>query len=103
MYAVIVTGGKQYKVAEGDLLKVEKIEQSTGQNINFDNVLLVADGDDVKIGNPYVNGAKVEAEIIEQGRHAKIRIIKFRRRKHYMRRQGHRQWFTKIKINKISI
>jgi len=103
MYAVIVTGGKQYKVAEGDLLKVEKIEQPTGQNINFDNVLLVADGDDVKIGNPYVNGAKVEAEIIEQGRHAKIRIIKFRRRKHYMRRQGHRQWFTKIKINKISI
>jgi len=102
MYAVIVTGGKQYKVAEGDLLKVEKIEQATGENINFEQVLLVADGENIKIGTPIVAGATVSAEIIEQGRHAKIRIIKFKRRKHYMRRQGHRQWFTKIKITKIA-
>jgi len=103
MYAVIVTGGKQYKVAEGDLLKVEKIEVATGQNITFDNVLLIADGDNVQVGTPYLSDAKVSAEIVEQGRHAKIRIIKFRRRKHYMRKQGHRQWFTKIKINKIAV
>ena len=101
MYAVIVTGGKQYKVAEGDTLKVEKIEQPTGESIVFDNVLLVGNGDDVKIGAPVVEGAKVTAEVVNQGRHDKIRIIKFRRRKHSMKRQGHRQWFTEIKITGI--
>ena len=101
MYAVIVTGGKQYKVAEGDTLKVGKIEQPTGESIVFDNVLLVGNGDDVKIGAPVVEGAKVTAEVVNQGRHDKIRIIKFRRRKHSMKRQGHRQWFTEIKITGI--
>ena len=101
MYAVIVTGGKQYKVAEGDYLKIEKLEEATGANITFDRVLLVGNGEDVKIGAPVVEGAKVTAEVIAQGRHDKIRIIKFRRRKHSMKRQGHRQWFTEIKITGI--
>lgn len=101
MYAVIVTGGKQYKVAEGEFLKVEKLEVGAGESITFDRVLLVANGEDVKIGAPVVDGAKVTAEVVSQGRHDKIRIIKFRRRKHHMKRQGHRQWFTEIKITGI--
>ena len=101
MYAVIVTGGKQYKVAEGEFLKVEKLEVATGESLTFDRVLLVANGDDVKIGAPVVDGAKVTAEVVSQGRHDKIRIIKFRRRKHHMKRMGHRQWFTEIKITGI--
>ncbi|GAA6130989.1 50S ribosomal protein L21 [Halopseudomonas sabulinigri] len=102
MYAVIVTGGKQYKVAEGEFLKVEKLDVETGASIEFDKVLLVADGDDVKIGAPVVAGAKVTAEISAHGRGDKVRIIKFRRRKHHMKRQGHRQWYTEIKITGIS-
>ena len=101
MYAVIVTGGKQYKVAEGEFLKVEKLELATGESFTLDRVLLIANGDDVKIGAPVVDGAKVTAEVVSQGRHDKIRIIKFRRRKHHMKRQGHRQWFTEIKITGI--
>ena len=101
MYAVIVTGGKQYKVAEGEFLKVEKLEIATGESITFDRVLLVGNGDEVQIGAPVVDGAKVVAEVIAQGRHDKIRIIKFRRRKHHMKRQGHRQWYTEIKITGI--
>ena len=101
MYAVIVTGGKQYKVAEGEYLKIEKLELAVGEAVNFDRVLLVANGDDVKIGAPVVEGAKVVAEVIAQGRHDKVRIIKFRRRKHHMKRQGHRQWYTEIKITGI--
>ncbi len=101
MYAVIVTGGKQYKVAEGEYLKIEKLEEATGNSITFDRVLLVGNGDDVKIGAPVVEGAKVTAEVVAQGRHDKIRIIKFRRRKHSMKRQGHRQWFTEVKITGI--
>ncbi len=101
MYAVIVTGGKQYKVAEGEYLKIEKLEEATGNSITFDRVLLVANGEDVKIGAPVVEGAKVTAEVVSQGRHDKIRIIKFRRRKHSMKRQGHRQWFTEVKITGI--
>ncbi|MBP9956695.1 50S ribosomal protein L21 [Geopseudomonas guangdongensis] len=101
MYAVIVTGGKQYKVAEGEFLKIEKLDVATGESIAFEQVLLVGNGDDIKIGAPVVEGAKVTAEVIAQGRHDKIRIIKFRRRKHHMKRQGHRQWFTEIKITGI--
>jgi large subunit ribosomal protein L21 len=101
MYAVIVTGGKQYKVAEGEFLKIEKLEIATGDSVTFDRVLLIGNGDDVKIGAPVVDGAKVVAEVIAQGRHDKIRIIKFRRRKHHMKRQGHRQWYTEIKITGI--
>lgn len=101
MYAVIVTGGKQYKVTEGEFLKVEKLEVGTGEAVTFDRVLLVGNGDDVKVGAPVVEGAKVTAEVVAQGRHDKVRIIKFRRRKHHMKRQGHRQWFTEIKITGI--
>ena len=101
MYAVIVTGGKQYKVAQGEFLKVEKLEVAAGESITFDRVLLIGNGDDVKIGAPVVAGAKVVAEVVSQGRHDKVTIIKFRRRKHHMKRQGHRQWFTEIKITGI--
>lgn len=101
MYAVIVTGGKQYKVAEGEFLKIEKLDVPVGEAISFDRVLLIGNGEDVKIGAPVVDGAKVTAEVIDQGRHDKITIIKFRRRKHSMKRQGHRQWYTEIKITGI--
>ena len=90
MYAVIKTGGKQYRVEEGDTLRVEKIEVATGESVDFDQVLLVADGDDVKVGQPLLEGAKVTAEVVEQGRHKKIKIVKFRRRKHSRKQQGHR-------------
>lgn len=102
MYAVIVTGGKQYKVAEGEYLKIEKLEVSTGESITFDKVLLVANGEQINIGAPIIDGAKVTAEVVSQGRHDKVRIIKFRRRKHHMKHQGHRQWYTEIKITGIS-
>ncbi|AFP29655.1 MULTISPECIES: 50S ribosomal protein L21 [Marinobacter] len=101
MYAVIVSGGKQHRVKEGETLKLEKLEVETGSNIEFDRVLLIANGDDVKVGAPVVEGAKVTAEVVSHGRHDKIQIIKFRRRKHSMKRQGHRQWFTEVKITGI--
>lgn len=98
MYAVIKTGGKQYKVAAGDKLKVETLVADVGATFSFDEVLMVADGDSQKIGTPKVAGAKVSAEIIKHGRGDKIRIIKHRRRKNYHREQGHRQNFTEVKI-----
>lgn len=101
MYAVIVTGGKQYKVAEGEFLKIEKLEVGLGEAVVFDRVLLIGKDEEVKIGAPVVEGAKVTAEVIAQGRHDKVRIIKFRRRKHHMKHQGHRQWFTEVKITGI--
>ena len=101
MYAVIKTGGKQYRVKEGDTLKIEKLELETGSAVDFDQVLLVANGEDVKVGAPLVEGAKVSAEVVNHGRGDKVTIIKFRRRKHSMKRQGHRQWFTEIKITGI--
>ena len=102
MYAVIVTGGKQYRVEEGQTLKVEKIETATGESVQLDKVLLVGNGDDVKIGQPVVEGAKVTAEVVAHGRHKKVKIIKFRRRKHSMKQMGHRQWFTELKITSIT-
>jgi large subunit ribosomal protein L21 len=101
-YAIIETGGKQHRVQPGEILKVEKIEAATGASIDFDKVLLVSDGENVTIGAPYVAGSKVTAEVLEQGRHDKIKIIKFRRRKHHMKQMGHRQWYTAIKITGIS-
>ena len=98
MYAVIVSGGKQHRVVEGETLKLEKIEVETGGTVEFDRVLLVANGDDVKVGDPVVAGAAVTAEVVRHGRGDKIQIIKFRRRKHSMKRQGHRQWVTEVKI-----
>ena len=102
MYAVIESGGKQHRVTEGETLKLEKIEAATGDSIDFENVLLVGEGDSVKIGEPNVAGAKVTAEIVAQGRHKKVKIVKFRRRKHSMKQAGHRQWYTEVKITKIS-
>ena len=101
MYAVIVSGGKQHRVKEGETLKLEKLEVETGGSVEFDRVLLVANGDEVKVGAPVVEGAKVTAEVVSHGRHDKVNIIKFRRRKHHMKRQGHRQWFTEVKITGI--
>ncbi|QFU03147.1 50S ribosomal protein L21 [Halomonas sp. THAF5a] len=102
MYAVIKSGGKQYRVQEGQTLKLEKLEVPTGDTIEFDEVLLVGSDEDVKIGAPTVEGAKVAAEIVSHGRGDKVTILKFRRRKHSMKRQGHRQWFTEVKITGIS-
>ena len=101
MYAVITTGGKQYRVQKGDLLKVEKLDVEPGKKVNFDQVLLVADGDDVEVGTPYIKGGKVTAEVQQQARAKKIDIIKFKRRKHHMKRMGHRQYYTQVKITEI--
>ena len=102
MYAVIKSGGKQYRVQEGQTLKLEKLEVPTGDTIEFDEVLLVGNDEDVKIGAPLVDGAKVAAEVVSHGRGDKVTIIKFRRRKHHMKRQGHRQAYTELKITGIS-
>jgi large subunit ribosomal protein L21 len=102
MYAVIETGGKQYKVAEGDVIKVEKLDID-GEAVDFDKVLLISDGaDKVVLGTPYVEGGKVSAKVTSQGRHRKVEIIKFRRRKHSMKRQGHRQHYTELEITGIT-
>ncbi len=102
MYAVIATGGKQYLVHKGDQIKVEKLALAPGKKIEFDQVLLLADGDDVSIGTPYVEGGKVTAEVQENARAGKIEIIKFKRRKQHMKRMGHRQHYTQVKITDIS-
>lgn len=101
MYAVIEAGGKQHRVVEGETLSIEKIELPTGEKVDFDKVLMVADGDKVSVGAPYLTGSKVTAEVVAHGRADKINIIKFRRRKHYRRQMGHRQWFTQVKITSI--
>lgn len=103
MYAVIVTGGKQYKVAEGQVLKVEKLDLEPGKKVHFDQVYLVADGVDVHVGQPLLAGAEVVGEVVSNGRHKKVEIIKFRRRKHHMKRQGHRQDYTEVKISGINL
>ncbi|BAW79430.1 50S ribosomal protein L21 [Candidatus Nitrosoglobus terrae] len=102
MYAVIKTGGKQYRVQEGDILRVEKINADEGANITLDQVLLVANEDSIQVGTPYINGGKVSATIQNHGRGKKITIIKFRRRKHFRKRMGHRQYFTELHIDSIS-
>ncbi|HCS28032.1 MAG TPA: 50S ribosomal protein L21 [Spongiibacteraceae bacterium] len=102
MYAVIESGGKQHRVIEGETLKLEKLEVATGETLEFDKVLLVNDGKSAKIGAPLVAGAKVTAEVIAHGRLAKVKIVKFRRRKHSMKQAGHRQWYTEVKITGIS-
>jgi large subunit ribosomal protein L21 len=102
MYAIIATGGKQYRVAEGDLLRIEKLEAEVGSNIDFDQVLLVGEGDDVRIGAPLVEGGKVSATVESHGRGDKVRIIKFRRRKHYRKQMGHRQYYTAVRITGIA-
>ncbi|TCO71435.1 50S ribosomal protein L21 [Chromatocurvus halotolerans] len=102
MYAVIESGGKQHRVVEGELLKLEKIEAATGETVEFDRVLMVGGDGDVKIGRPLLEGSKVTAEVITQGRHKKVKIVKFNRRKHYRNETGHRQWYTEVKITGIT-
>ena len=102
MYAVIVSGGKQHRVEEGEWLKLEKIDAATGDTFEFDQVLMLGAGADVKIGAPLVEGSKVTAEVLAHGRHDKIKIVKFNRRKHYRNETGHRQWFTEVKITSIT-
>ena len=103
MYAVIETGGKQYRVAPGDKLRVEKLNAAEGEAVEFGQVLMVANGDDIKVGKPYVEGGTVTATVTAQGRGDKVEIIKFRRRKHHMKRQGHRQSYTELEITDVSV
>lgn len=102
MYAVIVTGGKQYRVAQGDVVRVEKLPVAEGGTVEIDQVLMVADGDNIKIGAPYLAGGKVTATVKAHGRGEKIRIVKFRRRKHHQKATGHRQDFTELQITGIA-
>ena len=101
MYAVFKTGGKQYRAATGDVLKVEKIEAEKGATVELDQVLMVGEGKDVKIGTPYLKKGKVTATVVDHGRGDKINVIKFKRRKNYRRKMGHRQYFTQIEITGI--
>ena len=102
MYAVIETGGKQYKVSEGDVIFIEKLEAAEGEAVTFDKVLVVADGENVKVGAPAVDGATVTAKVEKQGKAKKIYVFKMKRKKNYRRKKGHRQPFTKVTIEKIN-
>ena len=102
MYAVIKTGGKQYRVAAGDKIKVEQIAADEGKEITLDQVLAVGNGDKLTVGAPLVYGANVKAKVVAHGKHDKVRIFKLRRRKHYQKRQGHRQSYTELEIDTIN-
>ena len=102
MYAVIKTGGKQYRVVAGEKLKVEQIPADVGTEITLDQVLMVGEGESVKIGSPLVSGASVRVTVLSQGRHDKVKIFKKRRRKHYQKHQGHRQNYTELRIDAIN-
>ncbi len=101
MYAVIATGGKQYRVSEGSVLRLEKLEAEAGADVEFDRVLLVGQGDQIKVGAPYLDGGKVIATVQSHGKGDKVRVVKFRRRKHYLRQGNHRQHYTEVKITSI--
>ena len=101
MYAVIKTGGKQYKVAQGEHIKVELLAAEVGQSVSFSEVLAVGEGESLKVGAPFVAGASVSATVVAHGRHDKVRIFKMRRRKHYQKRQGHRQGYTELQIASV--
>ena len=103
MYAVIKTGGKQFKVTEGDILKVEKLSADVGKDLNLNSVLTLVDGDKVTIGTPMITGASIDATVISHGKRDKVKIFKMNRRKGYRKSQGHRQSFTEIKIDKIAV
>ncbi|MBK6974336.1 MAG: 50S ribosomal protein L21 [Candidatus Methylophosphatis roskildensis] len=102
MYAVIKTGGKQYRVVAGEKLKVEQIPADVGTEITLDQVLMVGEGESVKIGSPLVSGASVKLTVLSQGRHDKVKIFKMRRRKHYQKHQGHRQNYTELRVDAIN-
>jgi large subunit ribosomal protein L21 len=101
MYAVFSTGGKQYRATTGDIIKVEKLDAEKGATVELDQVFMVGEGEDIKVGTPLVEGGKVIATVVEHGRGDKIKIIKFKRRKHHMKQMGHRQYFTKLEITGI--
>ncbi|MCX7815807.1 MULTISPECIES: 50S ribosomal protein L21 [Tepidimonas] len=103
MYAVIKTGGKQYRVAAGEKIKVEQIAADVGQEIVIDQVLAVGNGADIRVGTPLVSGATVTAKVVAHGRGPKVRIFKLRRRKHYQKRQGHRQNYTELEVSSINV
>jgi large subunit ribosomal protein L21 len=101
MYAVFSTGGKQYRATTGDVIKVEKIEAEKGATVELDKVLMIGEGEDVTVGAPYIEGGKVTATVLDQGRREKIKIVKFKRRKHHRKQMGHRQYFTQLEITSI--
>ena len=103
MHAIIETGGKQYKVAEGDTLFIEKLPNEAGDNVTFDKVLAVIDGEKITVGTPVVEGAKVDASVVKNGKGKKIIVFKYKPKKGYRRKQGHRQPYTKVTIGKISV
>ena len=103
MYAVIATGGKQYKVKEGDILRVEKIPGEIGADVSFDKILMFSDGENVKIGRPVLDDVAVNGHIVSQGKSKKIIVFKYKRRKRYRRKQGHRQQYTAVKIDNIQV
>ena len=102
MYAIFTTGGKQYRVSQGDVIDIEKLDVEEGASVDFDNVLMINNDDAVQIGAPYVAGGKVTAMVTKQGRGKKVEIVKFKRRKHHEKRTGHRQYLTKVEITAIS-
>jgi large subunit ribosomal protein L21 len=102
MYAVVSTGGKQYKLAQGDICRIEKLDAEEGASVEIDKVLMIADGDNINIGTPFVDGGKVTATVKSHGRAKKVEIMKFRRRKHHQKRTGHRQYYTEIEVTAIS-
>ena len=102
MYAVIATGGKQYRVSEGTVLRIEKLEAEAGADVEFDQVLLVGQGDQIKVGSPFLSGGKVVATVQSHGKDDKVTIVKFRRRKHYLRQGTHRQRYTEVKVTSIT-
>ncbi|GAB4297434.1 MAG: 50S ribosomal protein L21 [Methylophaga sp.] len=102
MYAIVATGGKQYRVKEGEKLRVEKLNAEAGDTVELDKVLLVGEGEDIKVGAPYLEGAKVTAKVAANGRGDKVKIVKFKRRKHHQKQMGHRQAYTEIEITGIS-
>ena len=102
MFAVLKTGGKQYKVIQGDLIEVEKLERDVGDKVTLDQVLMVGEGEDVEIGSPYISNCQVTGEVVKQGKGAKIIVFKKKRRKNYRRKNGHRQFITQLKITEIT-
>jgi|SRR3989344_1516171 len=101
MFAIVEIGGKQYKVAPGDKLKIEKLEAAEGESVNFDKVLLTADGEKVSVGSPYVSGALVEGKVLKQARNKKVIVFKYSSKTRYRKKKGHRQYFTEVEIIKI--
>jgi large subunit ribosomal protein L21 len=103
MYAVFSTGGKQYRAHTGDIVKVEKLEAEKGATVELDSVLMIGEGEDIKVGTPFLDGGKVTARVVEHGRGEKIKVVKFKRRKNYMKTMGHRQYFTTLEITGIDV